>query len=107
MSVYLFLAAEVRMVKIGFSNNPWTRLKVAQSNCPVELSMAAILDGGTDFEIELHRLFAKDHVRGDWYRLSPEILGFIALDPTPERPIDGRKVRWAKARSAAAQKAAA
>jgi hypothetical protein len=89
MSVYFFLAKDVAAVKIGYSGKPWVRLNVAQVNCPVPLTLVGVLSDRDHTEAGVQGRFADDHIRGDWFTLSPRLEAFINTLPTPEK-IDRR-----------------
>lgn len=93
MSVYYIAAPDVGMVKIGFTwNSPFKRLSVLQSGCPVSLTLAAVeQDAPIEIERARHAQFAADHVRGDWFRLTPAIQAHIDTLEMPTKPEDGRR----------------
>jgi hypothetical protein len=64
-------------VKIGFTTNMRVRLKGLATGSPAEIEVLAVFPGTTADERELHQRFAKDHLRGEWFRLSAEIAEFI------------------------------
>lgn len=64
-------------VKIGFTTNVRSRLKGLSTGSPTEIEVLAVFPGTMADERELHQRFAKDHLRGEWFRLSPEITEFI------------------------------
>lgn len=101
MSVYFVTAREVNAVKIGNSNDPVARLGEIQWGCPCELKLEAIIDGDQEVEFALHRRFADDRIRGEWFRITEMIEAMMAQVPTPDQPKKTRVPRAKKARPAA------
>jgi len=65
-------------VKIGIATgSPQERLKQLQTGCPNELVLRAEMPGCQSDESALHRIFARQHVRGEWFHLDGEINDFI------------------------------
>lgn len=79
-------------IKIGVSDKPWTRLAKMQSDCPGELAILAIDEGGEADERELHVRFAAQRVRGEWYRTSAALLAHIEALPPIKKPRRGPHV---------------
>lgn len=86
MSVYLITCRELGMVKIGVAFNPFVRLKTLQTAFPLDLTVEALIKGAHRREKELHQQFAAHRVRGEWFRLCPEIEALIDKDNVPQRP---------------------
>lgn len=84
--VYFIRCQTTGLVKIGLSDNPWSRLSKIQSDNPGELDMLAIAGGGRDFEAAVHRMFGPDHVRGEWFKWSPALAAFIDTLPAVIKP---------------------
>lgn len=64
-------------IKIGFSTNPMARLRGLRTACPFDLKLLADIPGSKDDELQIHRMFADLHVRGEWFRNDARILAFI------------------------------
>ncbi len=76
-SVY-FIADEYGNVKIGYAVCVGYRLSCLQTGNASELTLLAeIPGGGPPLERELHERFAEHRVRGEWFRLTPEIVEYI------------------------------
>lgn len=78
--VYLFRADDpVGMYKIGYSTDPVRRWESVQASCPVPLIFEwAIPCWGNDgTELKLHRKFALERVRGEWFKLSKQDVKWI------------------------------
>lgn len=86
MSVYFITCREIGMVKIGCARNPFVRLATLQTAFPLELKIEAHLKGSYALEKEMHERFAKERVRGEWFRITPEIDLLLHTVDAPERP---------------------
>lgn len=84
--VYFIRCNSTGLVKIGASDNPWSRLSKIQSDNPGELQMLAIAGGGREFEAAVHRMFKPDHVRGEWFRMSPDLAAYLRTLPAVIKP---------------------
>ena len=96
MSVYFVTAREVNAVKIGNSNDPFARLGEIQWGCPCDLKLEAVFDGGQEEEFALHRRFAEQRIRGEWFRINDIIELMMSQAATPEAPRKGRVQRSKK-----------
>ncbi|MGK3995116.1 GIY-YIG nuclease family protein [Sorangium sp. So ce1024] len=82
-------------VKIGTAMVPAQRLKDLQGANPVELHVLASFPGNVNVERAMHGIFARDRIRGEWFRRSPVIIDFIehlnrGLRPEAKRPVRRR-----------------
>ena len=77
MSVYFIQAGEGGSIKIGTSTHPKKRLRGLQTSHDTELRLLAAIEGGEKLEAELHERLAPWHVRGEWFRPSPEVLAVV------------------------------
>lgn len=94
--VYFVLATELQFIKIGYAQDFQSRLRVLRSSSPDNLDVLGVIHSTEAGALEhaLHRKFAADRVRGEWFRSGPELVQMIAehavtwidLDrpPTPE-----------------------
>lgn len=80
-------------VKIGFSNQPASRLARFQKHRVEKLSVLAQTPGGVTDERTLHRLFKADRLKGEWFKRSAEIKLFIELIGRRSLPIH-LAVKW-------------
>ena len=78
MSVYFATIREQNVVKIGCSFDPDTRLKELQVGCPFTVKIEATLPGHITEEQALHRRFADDRLRGEWFTITPMIEAIMA-----------------------------
>lgn len=76
-SVYFVIGVEMGLVKIGSANDPLGRLRDLQCGSPDRLVLAATAPGGPRGEAGYHLEFHADHVRGEWFHLSPRIVDEI------------------------------
>lgn len=71
--VYLIGSKGREEVKIGISVNPEERLRGLQTSYPYKLEILACISGGKSKEQELHTKFKSYCLRGEWFKLTPEI----------------------------------
>lgn len=76
--VYFVQAGEGGPIKIGWARNPWGRIRDLQVAHWAVLTMLGTTDGGVALERRLHRRFAKERVRGEWFNPSPRLYAAIA-----------------------------
>lgn len=68
---FVYLITDGELFKIGYSaNHPSTRLAQCQTGNPNSLSLVGFVNGDLETEKELHRRFAANRVRGEWFSLS-------------------------------------
>ncbi|SDS47917.1 GIY-YIG nuclease family protein [Bradyrhizobium canariense] len=72
------LAEDPTAVKIGFAANVDDRLLTLQTSSHRTLKVLATIKGTIAMERKLHRDFADDHIRGEWFRRSEAIESFVA-----------------------------
>ena len=65
-------------IKIGISIKPKKRLQACQTGSPVKLRLIALIEGNV--ENKLHGKFSKDHIHGEWYKPSKELIEFIKTE---------------------------
>lgn len=92
MAVYFVHDDHSDWLKIGFSENPWGRMSKMQADCPGELTLLAILQGGRDVEAEVHQRFASARERGEWFRFTPELRAYVASLPEPYRAVRAKSL---------------
>lgn len=64
-------------VKIGCSIYPEGRLRTLMVWSPVDLEIAATVDGDFDLERRIHTMFAEHHRRHEWFNATPALLALI------------------------------
>jgi len=89
--VIYFIVQSDEYVKIGYTSSRLTierRLADLQVGNPYELTVCAIEDGDISHELYLHRMFKHDRVRGEWFRLNPNIQKYIDQLLHEPKPLD-------------------
>jgi hypothetical protein len=75
-SVYFIRVGD--RVKIGLSRDVERRLRAHQISSPDPLSIWHLVEGDLETERRLHRQFADARIRGEWFRITPEIEAFVS-----------------------------
>jgi hypothetical protein len=65
-------------IKIGVASNMKERLSTIQTHCPYPVRLLKLVPNGALREKELHARFRADHVTGEWFKRSDELLELIA-----------------------------
>ena len=76
MPVYFVQAGEGGPVKIGCSDEHKKRLRRLQSLNHAELKIIRVVEGDRETERWFHKQFVKNHIRGEWFAFSEEMLSF-------------------------------
>lgn len=82
MTVYLVRAGENGPVKIGRTANVPARMQQLQVGHPEPLALIRTVDGGAGVETWFHRKFSADHIRGEWFRFSPDMTTVLPPQPS-------------------------
>jgi hypothetical protein len=77
--VYFIGSVHTDLVKIGFSDNPESRLTGLQTGCPVPLEILAKLRGRQSMERALHAAFADERRHGEWFYQTPRLRYLVML----------------------------
>jgi hypothetical protein len=88
VAVYLIRCGDSGMVKIGFALNPEQRLRELQTGHWETLSLIRVIEGDIGAESWMHGRFSEFRVRGEWFRLTEEMLTIEIKRPEPEPPPD-------------------
>lgn len=75
--VYFIADAKLRHVKIGFSKNPWARVKEFQTGRPEKLAVVATVKTTEISEASVHDLFAAERMAGEWFAHSRKLSAVI------------------------------
>jgi hypothetical protein len=77
-TVFVYLMEDLRngLFKIGQSQTPEKREKTLQSEVP-ETSLRFYMPAHDTAEAELHEMFSKKRVRGEWFELTPQDILFV------------------------------
>ncbi len=85
--VYFIDTEDGRYVKIGLTRRLTVRLSTIQIGHPGRLTVRGCLVGDRAKERQLHQEFATSHVRGEWFKRTPELdLAIEALGITKVLP---------------------
>lgn len=69
-------------IKIGVGKNPEARVAEMQVGNAKRLKIAGLIRGSFELEAAIHRRFEASHVRGEWFKDTPELRSFIAKHRT-------------------------
>ena len=72
--VYIIHCKDLATIKIGYSDNPFTRLSQLQMGNSLELSLLSIFKGGQKEEAELHKILYANKVRGEWFSVDDALI---------------------------------
>ncbi|ASK88483.1 GIY-YIG nuclease family protein [Sphingorhabdus sp. SMR4y] len=76
--VYFIQCELTKLVKIGFSESyPTKRMRGLQTGSGGKLHLIAFIKTTFDREGELHRRFAEQHERGEWFRLEGDLADWL------------------------------
>lgn len=86
--VYFIRAMSTDFVKIGRARDPQQRLANLQTASPHELVLVATEADDSDSyrETRLHRAFAKQRIRGEWFRYTGPVENYLATGNLPSLP---------------------
>ena len=83
-----FITQQDKYVKIGYTgNSPVKRFISLQIGNPHKLTLWGAIQGDATEEAYLHRMFRKNHLRGEWYHLTTDIIKYMYI-VEPERLCD-------------------
>lgn len=74
------------VVKIGFATKVDDRRSTLQTSSHRELTVLLSIKGTRDKEKELHRRFAADHIRGEWFHRTRAVEDFIVANTQQRSP---------------------
>lgn len=84
MPVYMIRAGETEMVKLGWADEDVeARRRGLQCAHYEHLTVIRVIDGERWIEHSMHRRFAEQWVRGEWFRFHPEMLCVAVADLEP------------------------
>lgn len=73
---YVYFAGNKERIKIGFSHNPWARIRELKTAFP-EMEIIATLKNTKEYENELHNKFKHLNISREWFKREKEIDDFI------------------------------
>jgi hypothetical protein len=85
---FVYLIESQDSYKIGHSEDPWKRKSELQTGNPSLLKLVSVVEGGKDLERELHGMFSKYRIHGEWFSGGCELLDWFAVDTTKFRILD-------------------
>lgn len=74
-----------KTVKIGVSDNPNLRLRELQTGNPFRLKLLGVMAGEYMVEKELHSLFERFRLEGEWFRFTGELEACVLSLTDPGR----------------------
>ena len=75
---FIHMKGNLEMFKIGYSTNLNKRLESLQIGNPHVLCVYKIIDNvSRKIETRLHHLFRKNHIRGEWFSITPEMIDSV------------------------------
>jgi hypothetical protein len=75
--IYFISEENNNRVKIGYSKDPYKRLKQLQTGNSNKLILLNAIPGSQKEERKWHKLFCHSKINNEWFHLSEEILTFI------------------------------
>lgn len=82
--VYFIQSAGSGLVKIGFTRDIEKRFSALQTGSGNRLLLLRYIDGGLRTERWLHRHYASNRVRGEWFKFCETMLTIVPPDELPE-----------------------
>jgi hypothetical protein len=76
-AVYFIQQGAGGPVKIGLAKDVRKRLWTLQTSTPAPLFVRATIGGDRQTERALHAFYAREHIRGEWFRPSPRLVAYI------------------------------
>jgi hypothetical protein len=75
---YVYFMKAAKGVKIGYSANPWSRVKDVRSDIGEDVQIAATVRGTIQDEKLLHQAFKSNRLEGEWFNLTAEMQTVIS-----------------------------
>jgi len=77
----VYFITDGEFIKIGKANDPIERMRTMQTGNARELKMLGYYeDYDEELEGYMHKIFAKDRVRGEWFKPSKDLYSFIMYE---------------------------
>ena len=73
----IYFAVAQDKLKIGFSNNPSSRVSALQTSNPYDLEIVLLIDGSRIEELKLQHHFSIMAKRGEWFQYGPELKEYV------------------------------
>ncbi len=74
---FVYFIQNGNAVKIGVSHTPSKRMSDMSTHNHSSLKLLGVVSGGLKRERSLHKRFAKHHIKGEWFKLVPQIVDYI------------------------------
>lgn len=71
--IYMVAIDDSAICKVGFSTDVGSRLRQLQTSNPFVLRLVKTRNGCPILEKAIHNALKKFHVRGEWFRMTPEV----------------------------------
>lgn len=85
--IYFIKAKTSACIKIGKAIDPMKRLRGLAMFSPERLELLGVLAEGQHTEKSIHTKFATSRDHGEWFKVTPDLLAFIAENTTaPVKP---------------------
>jgi hypothetical protein len=97
MPCYILRAGDTDNVKIGWADEDVeARRLILQTSHWLDLTVIRVLEGDRWLELAMHKAFASNRLRREWFRFHPDMLTHVPEAPKP-RPTRTRPelVSWA------------
>ena len=75
--VYFIRGVATGLIKIGWAQDVFKRMRVLQANSPDKLELLGGFLGGVRDEDAIHEKFKDDRSHNEWFRPTPKLLMFI------------------------------
>lgn len=91
----VYFISDGEHIKIGIAADPTGRLRDLQVGNARRLTLLRVVNGPRGLEDRLHRRFAGDRVRGEWFKRSDRLVRFVLCrsDAAVGRVVSGRQER--------------
>lgn len=103
--VYFAQAETMLHVKIGCAHNAEARLKTLQTGCPDRLILRGVFltDDAPDLERMFHKHFSHLHLRGEWFKIGPDLESYMADCLFTREAVAGGRIVWQRKASPKAE----
>lgn len=91
MKTYLIRCETTGLIKIGKANNVKARLSTMQTGSASELTLVHTIDG--DIEKDLHKFFAENRVKGEWFKIEAEDIISISAKLKAKKKTGGAEIK--------------
>ena len=75
-------------VKIGYAEDPSSRIPSIQTSSPYKLEVLLIIDGSIEVERELHKRFQKYRITGEWFKYDDRLEAFVVKNMDKDRKFE-------------------